>query len=321
MCRSHVAELYMWRGDWQLAETELLEAYGELQALFPAMAYEGVLRLAELRRRQGRFAEAAGYYEQAERDPLRMLSVRGVLIGRAALALDQGDAAAAAEFADRFLRSLQSANRLEQVVALEVLVRAQIALGERAKAAETAGRLLEIATLSPTPVHGAATKSAEGNLAAANGEYEVARQRFEDAIDLYAQGGLPYEGARCRLHLATVLAALHRPERALDEATSAHDVLTRLGAERDAERAAALIEQLKAGRDSAAPTGLTGKGLTRRETEILRLVAKGLGTKEIAAQLGLSKHTVHRHIANILTKLDVPSRAAAVARAAQADLL
>jgi ATP/maltotriose-dependent transcriptional regulator MalT len=278
-----------------------------------------VLRLAELRRRQGRFAEAAAYLELAERDPLRMLSVRGVLIGKAALALDQDDASAAAEFADRFLRSLQSANRLEQVVALEILIRAQLALGDRGKAAQTLDQLLQIAALSSTPALGAVAKSAAGALAAANGEYEVARERFEDAVDLYAQGGMPYEGARCRLQLATVLAELHRLERALDEALSAHAVLSEIGAE--CERAAALIEQLKIGRDSAASTGMLDRGLTKREIEVLRLVANGLGTKEIAAKLGLSEHTVHRHIANILTKLDVPSRAAAVARAAQANVL
>jgi len=37
----------------------------------------------------------------------------------------------------------------------------------------------------------------------------------------------------------------------------------------------------------------------------------GLGNQEIAQRLGLSEHTVHRHVSNILTKLDLPSRAAA----------
>jgi ATP/maltotriose-dependent transcriptional regulator MalT len=317
MCRSHLAELHMWRGDWRRAETELLEAYHELMALFPAMAYEGALRLAELRRRQGQFDEAAAFYDQAERDPLRMLSVRGVLIGRAALALEQGDARVAVEFADRFLRSLQGPNCLERVLALEVLVRAHVALGERTEAANALGQLQQIAASTPTPALRAAAKSADGILAAANGEHEVARQRFEDAIDLYAECGLPYEGALCRLRLATTLVELRRPDRAVEEAASAHEALIRMGAERDAERAAALAGRSNADRSSVASTGKPRRILTNRETEILRLVANGLGTKEIAAQLRLSEHTVHRHIANILNKLDVPSRAAAVARAAQ----
>jgi DNA-binding CsgD family transcriptional regulator len=54
-------------------------------------------------------------------------------------------------------------------------------------------------------------------------------------------------------------------------------------------------------------------GLTPRELEVLRLVASGKTNKAIAAQLFLSEKTVDRHMSNILTKLDVPSRAAATA--------
>ncbi len=58
-----------------------------------------------------------------------------------------------------------------------------------------------------------------------------------------------------------------------------------------------------------------------REVEILRLVADGLSDAEIAARLFLSPHTVHRHVANIRTKLRAPSRAAAVAHATRLGLL
>ena len=61
--------------------------------------------------------------------------------------------------------------------------------------------------------------------------------------------------------------------------------------------------------------------LTPRELEVLRLVARGMSDKEIATNLGLSAHTVHRHLSNILTRLNVPSRAAAVAYAARNDLI
>jgi len=61
--------------------------------------------------------------------------------------------------------------------------------------------------------------------------------------------------------------------------------------------------------------------LTRRETEVLRLVAAGLSNREIAASLVLSEHTVHRHVANILRKLTQSSRAAAAAHATRAGLI
>jgi pimeloyl-ACP methyl ester carboxylesterase/DNA-binding CsgD family transcriptional regulator len=68
-----------------------------------------------------------------------------------------------------------------------------------------------------------------------------------------------------------------------------------------------------------APTG--GQHLTSRETEVLALVASGLSDREIADRLVLSPHTVHRHVANIRTKLGLPTRAAAAAAAAKRGLL
>jgi pimeloyl-ACP methyl ester carboxylesterase/DNA-binding CsgD family transcriptional regulator len=71
-----------------------------------------------------------------------------------------------------------------------------------------------------------------------------------------------------------------------------------------------------------APVSTNGDSpLTRRELEVLRLVASGLSNREIAASLVLSEHTVHRHVANILRKLAQPSRAAAAAQAARSGLI
>jgi DNA-binding CsgD family transcriptional regulator/pimeloyl-ACP methyl ester carboxylesterase len=64
-----------------------------------------------------------------------------------------------------------------------------------------------------------------------------------------------------------------------------------------------------------------GQDLTSRETEVLTLVASGLSDREIAERLVLSPHTVHRHVANVRTKLRLPTRAAAVAAAARRGLL
>ena len=60
--------------------------------------------------------------------------------------------------------------------------------------------------------------------------------------------------------------------------------------------------------------------LSAREQEVLRLVSAGLADAEIAVRLVVSPHTVHRHVANIRTKLGQPSRAAAVAYAARRGL-
>jgi DNA-binding CsgD family transcriptional regulator len=61
--------------------------------------------------------------------------------------------------------------------------------------------------------------------------------------------------------------------------------------------------------------------LSRREREVLELLAHGLTDREIAQQLIVSPHTVHRHVANIRHKLGRGSRTAAVAEAARLGLL
>ena len=80
----------------------------------------------------------------------------------------------------------------------------------------------------------------------------------------------------------------------------------------------------------AAPDPVTGEAvaptdpdspLSVREAEVLRLVAEGLSDADIAARLIVSPHTVHRHVANIRTKLGQPSRAAAAAYAARRGLI
>jgi len=74
--------------------------------------------------------------------------------------------------------------------------------------------------------------------------------------------------------------------------------------------------------DDAAPVESNGDSpLSRRETEVLRLVAAGLSNREIATSLVLSEHTVHRHVANVLRKLAQSSRAAAAATATRAGYI
>ena len=85
-------------------------------------------------------------------------------------------------------------------------------------------------------------------------------------------------------------------------------------------RAKGLMESLCSAASAKSPTAAPA-GLSVREIEVLRLVAEGLNNQVIAERLFLSEHTVHRHLANILNKLSVSSRAAAVAQAARRGLL
>ncbi len=93
---------------------------------------------------------------------------------------------------------------------------------------------------------------------------------------------------------------------------------TDLGRPADAVRERARGEQaLRDLRAARAEAGL----LTTREREVLALVAQGLSNPEIAQRLVLSTHTVHRHVANLMRKLGVTSRIAAVSRGSQLGLI
>jgi NarL family two-component system response regulator YdfI len=75
----------------------------------------------------------------------------------------------------------------------------------------------------------------------------------------------------------------------------------------------------KAGETGAKAASVTD--LTERELEVLKAVAQGERSKEIAVRLGISERTVKAHLASIYNRLGVDSRAAAIAVAAKKGLL
>jgi len=316
VCRTQYASICMWRGTWMEAEQELLAAGDELAASRPAMTPDAIVRLAELRRRQGRLTEAASLFDQAGAHGL-------ALLGRAELAFDRGDMRAAAEQIDRYLRRVPTQNRTDRAAGLELLVRAQAAAGEVDGARTALAELAAITAVVATLPLKAATSLASGWVAMASGDEDEARRQFEDAVDRFVQSNAPYEVARARIELARALASLERIDDAALEARRAIDVLTELKAELEISRARLLLDSLP--RSTPASDTLSRprneSGLTVRELEVLRLVADGLTNQAIAEKLFVSDHTVHRHLANILNKLSVSSRAAAVAQAARRGLL
>jgi len=297
LCRSNYGRILATAGDWDRAEAELTAAVGDLERSRPGMLAHSLFRLGELRLRQGRSAEARELFERAG---------PAGLLGLAELALDEDDPAGAADTAERVLRHLQAEDRLSAVPALELLARARARLGELDAAARAADRLAETAERIGTPYLRGRARFAAGEVAAAAAKRDTARQAFEDAVDCLTAGSAIYDAAVARLRLAGALAELGRDQPAAAEIAAAEEVLASLGARRDLERAARA--------DAAAV-------MSARELEVLRLVAQGLSDPEIAERLVVSPHTVHRHVANIRTKLRLPSRSAAVAYAARAGLL
>lgn len=80
-----------------------------------------------------------------------------------------------------------------------------------------------------------------------------------------------------------------------------------------AARGETLLQPDVLARALAAPPAGGGEGLSERELQVLRAVARGERNKEIAAALGISERTVKAHLTNVFNKLGVDSRAGAVA--------
>jgi DNA-binding NarL/FixJ family response regulator len=314
VCRTQYASICMWRGTWLEAEQELTSARDELAASRPAMTADALVRLAELRRRQGRLTEATALLDQTEPHGL-------ALLGRAELAYDRGDYRAAAEQAARYLRRVPTHNRTDRASGLELVVRANVAAGDLDGARNALVELMAIATIVGTVPLQAVAHLASGWTAMSSGAADDARRHFEDAVDGFLRSGAPFEVARARIELARALVLLDRREAAAEETQRAIDLLSELKAELELARAQTLLASIRSTTPDSEAAAKAEAGLTRREIEVLRLVADGLSNQTIAERLFLSDHTVHRHLSNILNKLSVSSRAAAVAQAARRGLL
>jgi ATP/maltotriose-dependent transcriptional regulator MalT len=292
ICRTHYADVLLWQGRWRETEHELrlaAKAFGEGR---PAAA-DAYVRMAELRRRQGRLEEAEQVLRDVGHHPLAALT-------HGWMALDRGDASGAADWADRYLRRISRAERTERLAGLELLVRATFALGDAEGASRALDELGSAADAVGTDPLRAALALCTGLM---EGDSERARRSFEDAVDLYDRSGAPYEAARARVELARTLAAMGRHDAAREERQEAERRLRDLGA--------AAAEGARAGAD----------GLTRRELEILRLLAQGRSNQQIAAELVLSVRTVERHISNVYVKIGASGRTARAAAATYATRL
>jgi DNA-binding CsgD family transcriptional regulator len=182
---------------------------------------------------------------------------------------------------------------------------------------------LSAQTLNPETV--GALAHALGETALLDGDAAQAADRFERAIGVLERLNLPYEAAQTHLRAGVALAHASEGERAIEHFTDSHHIARRLGARPLADRAARELDALgervdrRLGRRAAAR--MSGPALTRRELEVVRLIAAGGTNREIARQLFLSTRTVDMHVRNVLRKLDSRSRAEATRKASEQGLL
>ncbi len=171
----------------------------------------------------------------------------------------------------------------------------------------------------------AALAHALGETALGEGHPDAAAQQLRRAAELHASLEIPFERAQVELRAGVCLAAAGEREAAVESLAEAHRVARRLGAAplagQIAEEMAKLGESLERRLGRRAAADHENAGLSRRELEVMRLVASGRTNREIAGELVLSTRTVDMHLRNILAKLRCRSRTEAAAKAGDLGLL
>jgi DNA-binding CsgD family transcriptional regulator len=303
-CRTCGADVSAANGRVDAAEQELLVALRELrEAGQHARCVHPAARLAEIRVLQGRFDEAEQLLTGFEEEPE---AVQAAVALRSA----RGEFDAAAALLERRLRETGETSVLA-APPLAQLVQVKLAAGDLDAARAAAAQLEQIAEAGGDRLR-AAVALADGRVLAASHD-PAAAAALEQAVELLNRARLPLDSARARLELADARAA-SAPGLAIDAAARARKELQSLGADRDADAAAALLRRLGAkGRSGPRDHGL----LSKRETEVLRLLGEGLSNAEIAKRLFISPKTAEHHVGRIYAKLDLRSRAEAAAYAAR----
>ncbi len=180
-------------------------------------------------------------------------------------------------------------------------------------------------TRNSTPKMLSVLAHAGGELALAEGDARQAAAQLGRAVELLGGVTAPFEQALSQLRWGTALAKADDRTAAADRVTTAYRIARQLGAKplaRDcATELAAMGERVDRRLGRLAARALEPAGLTRREKEVLRLLAGGRTNRQIAQELFLSTRTVDMHVRNLLTKLDCSTRTAAAHRAAELGLL
>jgi DNA-binding CsgD family transcriptional regulator len=301
-CRLHYGGILIATGRWAEAEEELLAAIRTFEAGYRGMGESALIRLAELRVLQGRYEEAERLLEDNESHAVaRRL--------RATIASARADFALAEELARVCLEGEDTSDPACAPL-LELLVEIQLARDDPDAAAETLSLLTELAGGSGDDRVSAAAELAAGRVLAARGDGE-ASAHLQAALRRFSALDLTLAAARAQLELAEALAS-RAPDAAVAEARLALRAFERLGAARHADAAGELLRRLGAqGRVWPRRYG----ALTKRETEVLSLLAAGCSNGEIGERLYISPRTAAHHVASILSKLGLRSRAEAAAYA------
>jgi DNA-binding NarL/FixJ family response regulator len=296
-CRVAYGSVLCTVGRWQEGEAAMLEVLAADAGSAPGHRGDAAARLASLRLLQGRFADAAALLADHHERP-----AAAEPLARLHLLLGEADLAAAV--VRRRLDDVPG-DQLRAVALLGLSVEIELARGDELAARAAADRL------------GALVASSDGQTGMAEAALAQARVDRDAAGHRRALRHLgddrPHLRATISLELAELLAA-DDPAAATIEAGLALTTFDRLGATLHADRANALLRSLGTrSRATGRPPAAAVAGLSRREGEVLALLAEGLTNAEIGARLFISAKTAEHHVSHVLAKLGVRSRAEAAA--------
>lgn len=303
-CLVRRAEILQVHGAWPDAMTEACRACERSQGANRNPPGTAFYQQAEIHRLRGEFAAAEEAYRSASRLGCEPQP------GLALLRLAQGRTDAACAAIRRVVNA--TTDRLQRTKLLPAYVDVMLATGDVQQARSACRELAEVAEIIDAETLCAMAAHSRGAVELAEGDARAALGSLRRAFEAWQQVQAPYAAACVRTRMGLACRSLGDEETARLEFGAARATFQQLGAAPDLAR----LDTFE-----SRPVSTHRQHLTSRELQVLRLVAAGKTNKAIATELSLSERTIDRHVGNILTKLDVPSRAAAAAHAYRDKLL